>query len=353
MVKYLIIKQSSLGDIVHTLPVLNAIKNDNPKNMIGFVVADKFQDVVKNHPLIDKLYIVPREKFKKSKIKVDILLDYVKLIMEIRKEKYDIAIDYQRIIKSGIILGPSGAKRRISKKNAREGASFFANELIEDNFYDSSCIQAVKNHLRTLEFIGIKSEGIYCQLPESTQESIKLVSKLEKDLDPQKPKICLCPATTWPNKHWKQQYWSELLDYLKEYNVIFTGSVNDNDLVEKIVNDSSNKNYLNLCGKTNINALMEVFRKSDIVVSPDSGSAHLAWGTGVPSVIVLFCATPASLYGPIGDKHFSLPKTSNCIACHKRDCQKETQRYCCCEFIKPIQVFDTIKKALESAIFAQ
>ena len=341
--KYLIIKQSSLGDIIHVMPVLSAIKEENPDNFIGFVVADKFQDVVKNHPLIDKLYIVPRNKFKLSKIKIDVFFEYIKIMLEIFKQKYDIAIDLQGILKSAIMLAASCSKRRVMKETAREYSWIFANELIPINYYRNEDKQALLDHLRTLEYVGIKYKEVKCVLPESTIESKAKVDELLKTIEKNKPIIILSPATTWINKHWNENYWSELLNRLTFANVIFTGTNQDKGLIDRIINGSTNKNVIDISGKTNINQLLEVFRRANLVISPDSGSAHLAWGASKPAVFVICCATPPYIYKPIGEKHKAFPQGEGaCVYCFKRDCPKKEDRYICCSQVKPEEVYKEI-----------
>ena len=357
--KFLIIKQSSLGDIVHSLPVLSAIKEMNPENFTGFVVGDKFAQIVKNHPLIDELYIIPRQQMKQDKFKIKTFFKYLQVIHQIRKQKYDIALDLQGILKSGIILGFSGAKRRITKKLAREMSYIFANEKIPAEYYKKEHTQSVLNHLRTLEYAtGFSSSKIECVLPKASDFVRQKIKKNISTLDKEKKTICLAVATTWPNKHWREEYWAEVIDYLYlKYNIIFTGGKNDNSLVERILDKTENfanginrEKILNLCGKTTIDELVEVFRHCDVVVSPDSGSAHVAWGTGKPVVIVIFCATPSFLYRPYGERHFAFPEKSNCLTCHKRDCPKTEDRYACCSFVKPHEIIEAIEKSVKAEI---
>ena len=114
--KILIIRLSAIGDTIHTLPFLNALRRNFPDAQIHWVVEDKAEFFVKQAKNVDKVYVIPKREWKKEKNIFKKLNSFCKLTDQLRREKYDIAIDVQQLLKSGIILGLCGAKRKISVK---------------------------------------------------------------------------------------------------------------------------------------------------------------------------------------------------------------------------------------------
>ena len=214
----------------------------------------------------------------------------------------------------------SGAKRRIISKEAREFAILGGNEWIDDISYAPDS-PIVLNYLKYAEYLGIKPEQIKVTLPPRTEEQIKKIDDLLSGLDRSKPLIVIAPATTWKNKHWNKDNWKTVVDNLKDRcNIVFTGGPNDSELIEYI----NQGRYLNLAGKTDIIELMELFSRANLVMAPDSGSAHLAWATGKPAVITIFTCTPKEVLAPLGDgkKYIALGgKGLVCQPCFKRKCK--------------------------------
>ena len=155
------------------------------------------------------------------------------------------------------------------------------------------------------------------------------MDKLLEGLDSTKQIITICPATTWKAKHWDINNWKNLIEQLKkDYTLIYTGTNKDNSLIDYI---SNGENRFNLAGKTTIAELCEIFRRSNLVISLDSGSTHLAWATQLPKIISIFCCTPKARYAPIGkeDKYIALQGSLPCQPCHKKHCPlKKNQNQC-------------------------
>ena len=185
-------------------------------------------------------------------------------------------------------------------------------------------------------------------LPKRTEKQKQKVNELLKNLDKSKQTVVISPATTWGNKHWNKDNWREVVNYLDDkVNLIFTGGPNDNELINYI----SQGKGLNLAGKTDIIELAEVFSRANLVISPDSGSAHLAWATRNPKVIAIFTCTPKEVLGPLGsyDKYVSLGgRGLNCQPCFKRKCLCKDNFEACTHIPGPQEVTQTIDRLIFS-----
>lgn len=333
----LLVRLSSLGDVIFNIPLAAALKANGYE--VTWITSEKGYDVIKNNPFVDEAILAPLKKWKKQKFSEN-FKEYIEIVKHIRSKKFDIAIDTQLLIKSFIWMITSGAKRRIVSTSAREFAFLGGNEIIGKlNTGDKK--HAIENYLKFAKHLNLDTSKIEVALPESTQEIVTKVDDLLKDLDKSKPVITIAPATTWKPKHWNKNNWKKLIAELeKDYTLVFTGTPTDNELIE----DISGGKHLSVAGKTNILELAEIFRRSDLLISLDSGSTHLAWATGKPKIVTIFCCTPTHLYAPIGskEKYVALSGDISCQPCHQRVCPLKRGRNRCTLYPAYKEVLDVV-----------
>jgi ADP-heptose:LPS heptosyltransferase len=301
MKKILLIRLSSLGDIIFNIPLANVLKRSGYE--VHWIVGPKGIDVLKGNPCVDKIIYIPK------KLNLKECFDVIK---QLRAEKYDIAIDTHGLLKSAIFTMFCGAKRRIVGTDARECTILAGNEVAKIPKDDFSK-HISKKYLQYAKHLGLDIKNAPVTLPDADKKTKAKISRL---LPKGKPVAVICPATTWDNKHWNKDHWKTLVKAIApKYNLIFTGTANDKKLIKYI----SNGIGLNLAGKTNIKELIALFKRADLVVSLDSGSTHLAWAAGAKKIVAIFCATPKTLYTPPG--HKGLSGKLKCQPCHSRRCK--------------------------------
>lgn len=341
--KALLIKLSSLGDVIFNIPLANALKDAGYE--LTWLVSEKGIQVVENNPCVDKTVLVPIKKWKKRGFSIESFKEYLAILKQLRAEKFDIAIDSQMMLKSFYWLLFCGAKRRIISKEGRELSVLGGNEWIDDISYAPDS-PIVLNYLKYAEYLGIKPEKINVSLPPRTDVQIEKINNLLKNSDKTKPLVVIAPATTWANKHWNKDHWKVVVDSICENcNIVFTGGPNDNELIEYI----NQGRFLNLAGKTDILELVELFSRANLVMSPDSGSAHLAWATGKPAIITIFTCTPKEVLAPLGDKNKYIALGGNglpCQTCFKRKCRLKKNPNACTNFPNPKDVIEVVNKLI-------
>lgn len=351
MKKILIIRLTSLGDVIFTIPLACALKDNDADTEIGWVVAEKGLNIIEGNPCIDKCHFVPLKEWKKRPFSFKTFKEFCQIIKEIRKEKYDIALDCQQMFKNLFLFLLSGAKRRITFKDARELSILGGNEFIKPkaDFRDFN-YHIVERNLDFARYLGIEVENIKFALPETSQDVKNKVDDLLKNID-NKPIVVLSPATTWENKHWAEKNWADVAFAIhKKCNLIFTGMESDKPLIERMIAKAGTElNHLNLCGKTNLEELKELFSRAKLVIAPDSGSTHLAWASGKPAVIAIFTCTPPKRFGPYGNdgKYFAIGGSSvPCQPCFKRKCELKSDKNNCCNFPSADEVITIVNKVL-------
>lgn len=351
MAKILIIRLTSLGDVIFTVPLACALKNSDEKHTIGWLVAEKGLSVVKGNPCVDKCHFVALNEWKKRPFSIKTFIEFFKLIKEIRNEKYDIALDCQQMFKSLFLFMFCGAKRRITFKDARELSALGGNEFIEPKakFRDNN-YHIVERNLDFARYLAIVPQKIEFSLPEILTESKNKIDELTQNIDKSKPIVVISPATTWKNKHWAINNWAELIDAIhQKCNLIFTGTPADTRLIEEILSKTqSSPNYTNLVGKTNVEELIELFSRSKLVISPDAGSAHLAWASSKPAVIVIFTCTSPKRFGPYGnvEKYYSVAGSLSCQPCFKKKCLLTAGKNICQHFPAPDEIITIVNKMI-------
>ena len=343
--KVLLIKLSAMGDVIFNIPLANALKAAGYE--LTWLVSEKGFQLVNNNPCVDKTILVPLKEWKKLGCSVKNFVEYIKLLKELRAEKFDVAIDAQMMFKSLFLLLLCGAKRRITSKKALELSFLGGNEWVNDVSYKPDT-QIVINYLKYADYMGIhiNKEDIDVTLPPRTKEQIENVNNLLLGIDNSKPTVAIAPATTWKNKHWNKDNWKTVVEYLApKCNLVFTGGKDDNELINYISDETS----INIAGKTDVLELAEVFSRCSLVISPDSGSAHLAWAVRNPKVLTIFTCTPKNVLGPIGsdDKYVSLCGSElPCQPCFKRKCSLKNNKNSCTNFPTVEEVIDNINKLI-------
>lgn len=348
MKKVMLVRLSSLGDIIFNIPLANVLAKNGYE--VTWLVSEKGIDIVDGNPAVKNAVLIPLQRWKKEGFSIKNFFEFLRILKRIRNEHFDIALDTQMMFKSMIWMKLCGAKRRICFKYGREFSPFGGNEVIDPAPNPNYSTHAVFQHLWYAKYLGLDgADEVKFTLPPVSEETKCKVDELLKDIDHSKPTVVIAPATTRKLKHWNKDNWKEVVNAIKDdCNLVFTGGNGDKELISYI---SENK-YLNLAGKTNIRDLIEIFSRSTLVMAPDSGSAHVARATNIPAVISIFCCTPATMYGPFGDdeKYFAVSGKLKCQPCHNtRKCPlegKDAEQ--CVNFPRPEEIINIVNKILQN-----
>ena len=327
--KILVIRLSAIGDTIHTLPMVNALRKTYPDAQIDWLVEDKASLFVENNPLVDNVFVVPMKKWKKQKNIIKNFDEFNKIVSKLRKQNYDVAIDVQQLFKSGVFLAFSGAEQKMTLTGGREFSWLFANEKIKAShkLFDKN-YHVVNRNMEIAKYLDCKDDSIEFVLPPVTESVQKKVDELLITTK-KRPTLVLAPATTWETKHWENKYWADIIkEFQEKVNIVITGTEADRRLVDDILLYGRFKNIINLVGQTNLMELAEVFRRVDVVIAPDSGSAQIAWAVQKPFVISIFTATSKNRTAPFGENTMSFAPKITCYPCHKKRCFSKNFELC-------------------------
>ncbi len=304
--KILIIKPSSLGDIFHSLPFLNVINTHFPQAEIHWLIASAFKDLLEGHPMIHKLWIIRKDDWKRVKCLNKTIRELKGLFKDLKKERFDLVIDLQGLLRSGLLTFVTGSPIKIGFNEAREGSRLFYSHRVDTG----KELHAVDRYLEIAKFLGCDISDIRFPLPLFKKESSISLSHLDSY-------AVLVPGARWTTKRWPSDNFGKLSAILPIKTVVI-GSKSDINVAKRIV-ELSNGNAISLAGKTNLKELIEVIRDARFVVSNDSGPMHIAAALSVP-VFALFGPTDPIRTGPYGNGHTVIREEFPCAPCFKKRC---------------------------------
>ncbi len=345
----LIVKLSSIGDIVHTLPTLAAIKKSLPEAKVSWVAERRAAEILRNNQLLENLIEVDTKSLRQKDILGKTLKNAKEQLSGLRAEKFDLAIDLQGLFKSVSIAKLAKVKKvyGFSKQNLREPASrVLLSEKIDvepkQNIIYKN-IELAENSIQ--HFLGDKSfrldkENI--EFPITTDEKHK--QEAEKIIEQTGENFAILnPAGGWWTKLWHAEKYGELADKLwNELNLvpIISTAPNEIDLAKKVFqNSDSGKTIL---AQPSLKGFYELARRAKIYVGGDTAPTFLSIAAECP-VVGIFGPTEWWRNGSINPNDICVERNDiGCrIDCHRRTCDKWI-----CMDISVETVFEAVKERL-------
>ncbi len=323
--KILIIKLSAIGDVVQTLPALEAIKKVHPESEITWVVEEAAAGILEGHPLINRLLISRRKTW--LRLLRNPITAYrgfggiIGFVRDLRSARYDIAIDFQGLFKSGVVIGIARADRKIGFDRTREFSYLFLNERLPA--YDIEK-HALDRYLDVARYLGAKDPSPSCTL--SLEQELTTIRRRLASIKPSGRRLAVMnPAARWKTKLWPEPNFADLADRLireKNMMVIFTGSVDDRRMNERIRALMKRGDAVNWAGETTLKELAALALLSDVFITTDTGSMHLAAAAGA-KVVALFGPTAPCRTGPYGPLGTVIRAGIDCSPCFQRTCEND------------------------------
>lgn len=349
--RILIARLSAHGDVMHTLPLLAAIKRHKPDAYVGWLVEASAAPLLENHPLIDRLHVSHRKRWMKqiqNPAQWEQVWTEVRTFMqEIKAGGYHISFDTQGLLKSA--LWPMLAKIpiRYGFKDTREFADLLYNRHLPPMIIRDTTTLAVKRYLDFAHAVGCPVERPEFVLPPVAPGSIRKVDALLSTLtSPEWPLIVLAPFTRWPSKHWPMESWAQLLPELLKLDVrvAILGAPADRANAALIIADALPNRVVNLVGQTDWPDLYALFHRTRLLIGLDSAPLHIADAVGIPKIIGLYGPTAPGRTGPTGEQYTTLSTALSCQPCFERHCPIKT--HACMTRLTPEIVLGMARQAL-------
>ena len=323
--RILIIKLSSLGDIVHTLPAVSALRQRFPLAQLTWLVKEAFAPILDGNSDINEVLPV-NFSFRK----------WVSLVQALRKGQFDLVIDFQGLFRSGLLGALAGAPTRVGFARAREGATwFYTHHVSLPNDRASTWrlleVHAVDRNLAMARFLGAESGIPAFPLPHFSEDA-EAVQKIWQSaaVEDKDQLIALAPWTRSELKSWPLDRFVDLVTELGHWSytrVVLIGGPSDMSSA-KVFEALESHGLINLVGRLSLRQLPLVLQRMQLVIGNDSAVIHLAAGVGT-SVLAIFGSTHPQATGPYPlEKHSVLRTDLPCSPCGKRRCQNPQYLEC-------------------------
>lgn len=343
--KILILKPSSLGDVIHALPVLRLLRRHFPDSRIYWWIETNLAELFRDDPDVTDIFRFERQRWWGLPRWVGLY----RTIRAMRRERFDYVIDLQGLGRSAIIAWLANGETTIGLDNAREGNREGAVGIYDVRVPRSPPgTHAVDRYLAVLALLGAPAHSHFDWLPRRDALALRLRQKWK--LSPGRW-VMLLPGARWDNKRWPAERFAETTRQLSmefhDLNFGILGSLADRDLAVAIQTANPGR-VLDLTGQTSLVEMIEWIRLSDLVITNDTGPMHVAAALRRPLITIFGPTDPAST-GPYGQRNSALQQRAlPCVPCMKRKCRYH-EPLACLHSITPEQVVERARSLLEPA----
>lgn len=306
----LIIKMSSLGDVLHALPTVYALRENCPKARIVWAVHETFSAVLPGKPYIDDVVYIDKKRLKS-------LSYWRELRRTLHAYQFDVSFDLQGLAKSAIVAFNSGAKEKYGYWEMREGSFLVSKGLKGAHQYD----HVIERYLDTVRVLGGTVDAIEFPLPDISAVQATMAKRLTAD-GMQGPYIAIVPGARWDVKEWPVTYWQEFIRRVTDtgVNVLLLGSKDDAEKGRAITQGVPSSRVFDYTGRTSLKELMAAIADARLYISADTGPLHIA-NALKKELIALFGPTCPDRTGPYGGAnssyiHLLISPTSRATAAH-------------------------------------
>jgi lipopolysaccharide heptosyltransferase I len=317
-----ILKPSALGDIIHALPVLSALRHRYPEAYIAWVVNRGYDAILQGHPHLDAA--IP---FNRRAARGKLLggaWNYAKLFGQLYRQRFDLVVDLQGLFRTGLMALATGAPRRVGLSTAREGSRLAYTDVVR--VADFNAIHAVDRCWLVAEAFGVG------HLPKRFHVSIADEHRhwvMDALQGTARPWLALGVGARWLTKRWPPEHFAELArraQALAGGTVIFIGTGDERPLADTTARMLYGPS-LNLAGETSLGQLAALLSEADVVLANDTGPLHLAAALGRP-VVAPYTCTRVHMHGPYGEAAGTVETSVVCKGsylkkCSRLDCMRE------------------------------
>lgn len=340
--RILIIKLGAIGDIIHTLPALAAIRANFPAAEVSWVAEQRSAEILRGNRLLDNLIEVDTKSLRGGKVIEKMLIEGAKQVKNLRKYDFDIAIDFQGLLKSGVIGKLSGAKTRwgFARADLREPAArvFYTDTLkIADRAHVIHRNLALANKALDSESSGEKITFPVFTADEHALEAEAIARRVGADF------AILNPAGGWVTKLWHAQKYGRLADMIWDEfgleSIVVTGPT-EAALASEVLRAS--RSGKTITAEPSLKGLYELAKRARVYVGGDTGPTHLAIAAGAP-IVGMFGPTEWWRNGSLDADDICVERIDiGCrIDCHRRTCSNWI-----CMDIAPETVLEAVRTRL-------
>lgn len=337
----LLIKMSSLGDILHTLPFAAELRKLYPNAKISWLVHPQFAGFVPDAPVIDEVLYFDKKKFNSMS-----LGDKYRYFCEMKKllqsKHFDLVLDMQGLFKSAVLAAISGCDERLGYCELREGSAFVSKAITGAHSKE----HVIERYLDVARYLGadVPVGELDFPMPNLDKETASVWEKLQaKGMAKDSEYVVMVPGARWWTKEWPLEHYAKLANMIingSEKYVVLAGGPDDAVKGAKVKELSNNDYVIDMTGQTSLRELAALIKGCKYYVSADTGPLHFAAALKKP-LVAMYGPTKADRTGPYGSKNSTvLLSPAKCKGCLKKKCDD----WHCMHDITPEQVYEEVQK---------
>ena len=344
--RILLIKPSSLGDVIHALPVLHGLRRRYPDATIDWLVESSLVELVEGHADVDRIVPFDRRRFGRMGYSMRAAGRFVGFIRAIRERAYDLAIDLQGLFRSGFLARACGASVRIGFDDAREGAAMFYTHHVGPAPND---MHAVDRNYQVADLLGFGDVPVTFNFrvdPKARDEARSLLAGGSDD----KTLIAIVPGARWETKRWAPKRFAEAIDQLADdgrTKCVVLGGPDEATLCSHIC-ELCASDPLNLAGRTGLSTLAALVESVDVLLCHDSGVMHLAVALHKPLVCLTGPTNPRRT-GPYRRLADVVRLSLECSPCYYRKLSQCPIDHECMRELPTSAVVEAVRRALHKS----
>lgn len=313
--KILVIKQTSLGDVLHSTGHVRALKQAWPDAEVTLLTATSSLDIYRHNPHVDRLITIDRYRIKHSwRQEPRWAWNHMRDVMrQVREQHFDLAFDLQGLAKSVVFLYGAHAQRKFVKGHWPGLTGF-----------KSPSMHAIREMDGVLALAGVKDVNTDMEFATSPA-AVNAIDALLPSLGPrEQPLLVLSPFSRWRSKDWPLDQFVKVAGLLADrYRIVFTGAPDRADKIQQAMRSGQLHNtdgVTNLAGRLDLVEFAELVRRADRMLTGDSFPMHVAAAVQTP-VVALFGPTDERRVGPTGHDA-TIIRAPGCDRCDRANCPK-------------------------------
>jgi lipopolysaccharide heptosyltransferase I len=328
--KILLVRLGAMGDLIHALPAAAALRRAFPQARIDWVVDTRHRELLDLVPVVDRRIAINTSSARS-------LLDAVR---ELRKSRYDVALDLQGLLKSAVLARLSGAGRVVGFETP------LLRERLAGFFYTETggvaAEHVIKKNLSLLKTVGVQQSQIEFPL-EIRKPEIAAAARRRLGIGDSDPFAIINPGAAWPNKRWPAVYFAEVAAALKTrhgFPSIVLWGPGEERLAQDVVDAAQGAAAVS--PRTTLAELVSLVKAAAVMVSGDTGPLHVGGAVGTP-IVGIYGPTNPERNGPWDSRDAWVSRFGICQCRYQRQCH--AKRWCLLD-ISPRDVIDLVDQRL-------
>lgn len=339
--RVLLIKTSSMGDVIHALPALTDAGKAIPGIQFDWMVENAFAEIPHWHPLVNNVIPVALRRWRKGIFSRETRTEWRQLRARLNEQQYDLILDAQGLVKSAFLsLFAKGVRAGLDFRSARESFASFAYQRKHTvNFYQHAVVR-----MRSLF-----SQALGYALPDAAPDFGIDLQQFKRENSEEKYVVFL-HATTWESKQWPETYWKQLADLAASSGYRIKISGGNTEELARAKRIAEHSIAVDALPRLSIAEMAQLLANSKAAIAVDTGFGHLAAALNLPTVSI-YGSTNPEYTSAIGNQSIHLAANFPCSPCIKRTCtyrEPSDITPACYASVPPARVWAEVSQSIQS-----